>query len=164
MAIPTLFEDPTVVNDDVARATAGENFVYFHPSYGRWVVRYGQFKDAVTYAAGQVCTIANVSGSAFTNDISGGSSVGAIVAGVALGVMTQNYYGFVLVEGYYPTIKTSGADDIAIGENLFVHGSTDGTCDGGAANAWTTANFGVAVAADVDADNTVGGLIKTVLS
>jgi len=157
-----LHADPTTVNDSTAKAEPGSLWVYQHPTYGTWVLRYAQAKDAVTYAAGQSCTIANVYGTAVTNDRSGGSSIGAIFGGVALLAVTQNYYSFFLVDGYYPTLVTSGADDIAIGESLIVHASTDGACDGVAAGSTTTASFGVAVAADVDADNTVAGLVRCI--
>lgn len=121
---------------------------------------YVKFLDAVPYAAGQVVTRANAAGTSVTNDISGGSSLGSIVEGVVVGVPTQNQYGWVQRTGYYATVKTSGADDIAVGENLFVHGSTDGTCDGASASTWSSGNFGVAVAADVDADNTVAADLR----
>ena len=78
--------------------------------------------------------------------------------GICLAVQTQNSWGWVQRKGPYATIKTSGADDIAVGESLIVHASTDGTCDGVAAGSTTTASFGIAVAADVDADNTVAGI------
>ena len=156
MGFPILALDPTTVNDASPTHTTG--MVY--QGLDKKLYRYGQFKDAVTYAAGQVCTIAAVDQTAFTNDISGGSSIGSIVAGICLAVMTQNYYGFVLCSGYYATIKTSGADDIAVGEALFVHSSTDGTCDGASASTFSTGNFGVASVADIDADNTVAGIVR----
>ena len=122
--------------------------------------RYVQFKDAVTYAAGQCVTWADATSlTTVTNDISGGSSIGSIPAGVVLGVPTQNQYGWIQTRGFHATVKTSGADDIAVGENVFVHASTDGTVDGSAASAVTTTALGVAVAADVDADNTVAMII-----
>lgn len=148
--------DPATAIHTTPEAQLGA--LYSQP--GGKIYRYVKFVDAVTYAAGQVCTWADATGTSVTNDISGGSSIGSIVAGVCQAVMTQNSYGYVQVSGYYPTIKTSGADDIAIGENLFVHASTDGTCDGAAASTWSSGNFGVAVAADVDADNTVAGIIR----
>lgn len=119
--------------------------------------RYVEFKDSVTYAAGQCVTWADGTAlTSVTNDISGGSSIGAIPAGVVVGVPTTTLkYGWILTRGFYATVKTSGADDIAVGENVFVHASTDGTVDGSAASAVTTTALGIAVAADVDADNTV---------
>lgn len=154
--------DPTTANDATAQATVGALYKYMHPSYGEWVLRYTKFVDAVTYAAGQSCTEAAVNGASVTNDRSGGSSLGTYAkgGGLALLAMTQNYYGYALVEGYYPTIKTSGADDIAVGESLILHGSTDGTCDGVAAGSTTTASFGTASIVDVDADNTVAGYVN----
>lgn len=156
MSYPLLGIDPTLVNDVDPTHTPGR----IYSAHDGCLYRYGQFKDAVTYVAGHVCTIAAVDMTAFTNDISGGSSIGSIVAGVAVRVMTQNYYGFVKCAGYHATIVTSGADDIAIGESLIVHGSTDGACDGVAAGSTTTASFGVCVTADIDAANTVAGIIR----
>lgn len=119
-----------------------------------------KFLDAVTYAAGQVCTYAVSTGGSVTNDISGGSSIGSIVRGICLAAQTQNSWGWVQRKGRYATVKTSGADDIAIGESLIVHASTDGTCDGVAAGSTTTASFGIAATADVDADNTVAAILN----
>jgi hypothetical protein len=157
MAFPICHTDPASTNDATVTHTVGG--LYTNGEAGK-VFRYVQFKDAVTYAAGQVCTLANAAGTAVTNDISGGSSIGSVVGGICQGVMTADYYGFVQVAGYYATVKTSGADDIAIGEAVFVHGSTDGTCDGASASTFSTGNFGVAVAADSDANNTVAVQIR----
>jgi len=123
------------------------------------VYAFVKFLDAVTYAAGQVCTYAAADGTSVTNDISGGSSLGSIVRGICLAVQTQNSWGWVQRKGIYSTVKTSGADDIAVGESLIVHASTDGTCDGVAAGSTTTASFGIALVADVDADNTVAAVL-----
>lgn len=150
MALPSCGRNPTEVNDQYPTHTVGNLY-----TYGGKVWRYVRFRDAVTYVAGHVCTKALKDGTEVTNDISGGSSIGAIVGGICVRVMTQNYYGFVLVHGYYATVKTSGADDIAIGERVFVHGSTDGTCDGVVASTTSSGDFGIAVEADVNADNTV---------
>lgn len=119
-----------------------------------------KFLDAVTYAPGQVTTYGNAEGTSVTNDISGGSSIGSIFGGICLAIQTQNSWGWVQRKGYYATVKTSGADDIAIGENVFVHGSTDGTCDGTAATAVTTTAIGIAVAADDNTADTVAVILK----
>jgi hypothetical protein len=139
------------VNDSAARMAVG---TLVEDESGK-VYRYVQFKDAVTYAAGQPVVWAAATPTAVTNDISGGSNVGALVAGIALGVMTQNYYGFVLGKGYYSAVVTNGDDDIAAGDFLILGGS-DGTCNSGTVSA---ADFGYALAADVDASNTVAALI-----
>lgn len=153
-----LDQDPTLVNDASARSTLGA--LYQSNSNG-YVYRYVQFLDAVTYAAGQVVEWAIATAlTKVTNDRAGGSSIGNIPAGIAMRVMTQNYFGFILVQGFYATIKTSGADDIAVGESLISHATTDGTCDGVAAGSTTTASLGIAMAADIDADNTVAGWVR----
>lgn len=153
-----LTADPTGVNDSAAKAEVGAMYQYKHPTYGWWVLRYCQFKDAVTYAAGQVLTIASADGSAVTNDVAGGSSLGSIPGGVALTAVTQNYYGYALVDGYYPTIKTNGDDDITAA-NVLLIGAADGVCDS-AASTWTAGSFGISTAADVDANNTVAGIVR----
>jgi hypothetical protein len=157
MSLPSCHVDPTLCNDERAWATPGKLYVWKGDLYV-----YAQAKDAVAYADGQSTTLAAADWTAVTNDRSGGSSIGAIPGGIARCVLTQNYYGYFLVRGYHATIKTSGADDIAIGESLIVHASTDGTCDGVAAGSTTTGSFGVATVADVDADNTVAGFVRIV--
>ncbi len=157
MSIPLLWDDPTNINDVAPIGTVGG---LYRDESGSKTYRYVQFKDAVTYAAGQVVLWANALGTAVTNDCAGGSSIGIIPAGICVRVMTTAYYGMILVRGIYATIKTSGADDIAIGESLIAHATTDGTCDGVAAGSTTTASFGVALTADIDADNTVAGTVN----
>jgi hypothetical protein len=151
-----LTADPASYNTVAADSTLVVGGLYRYATNG-WIYRYVQFKDAVTYAAGQSVEWANTTGTAVTNDRSGGSSVGRAAAGVALAVMTADYYGFVLVNGFYATLKTSGADDIAAQETLITHATTDGTCDG--VTSWTLGCFGVALAADDDTANTVAGYV-----
>lgn len=127
-----------------------------------YIYKYVQFKDAVTYAAGQSLTWADVACTTVTNDRAGGSSLGAIPAGICLRVMTQNYYGFILVRGKYAGLVTSGADDIAVGESLIVHATTDGACDGVAAGSTTTASFGVCLEDDDNTANTTKGTVTLV--
>jgi len=154
-------EDPTTVNDAAPRYTLGDVFqktilVSGVPYINKY--RYVQFKDAVTYAAGQSCTWANATATAVTNDRSGGSSIGNQCAGVALLAVTQNYYGFVQTAGYHSALVTNGDDDIAAGVPLVVATGTDGACDS-AADPNPSLYFADALAADVDAANTVAGLI-----
>lgn len=149
---------PSAINHATAQAKAGDLFIYNDSTTGPRILRYTQFKDAVTYADGQVLTLAATDKSAVTNDVSGGSSLGALPGGIALGAVTQNYYGAALVWGYHATIKTNGDDDIAAGNNLIV-GAADGVCDSGTG---TVGLFGQATAADVDANNTVAGFVNCV--
>lgn len=120
--------------------------------------RYTQFKDAVTYVAGHVVCWKTAACVSVTNDIS--LAVGVCPAGVCVGVPAENGYGWVQTYGPHATIKTSGADDIVIGESLIVHATTDGCCDGVAAGSTTTASFGTCLTDDINADNTVAGFIR----
>ena len=154
MGYPIYDSDPTSVNDPTMRLGAGDLFRFNHATYGRWILKYVQAKDAVTYAAGQVLTKANVKWTAVTNDIAGGSSIGKTFGGIALAAYTTGNWVFVLVDGYYPTVLTNGDDDIADGVQL-ISGTADGVCDSGTA----THSFGHAIGADVDANNTVAAQI-----
>ncbi len=91
-----------------------------------------------------------------TADIS--DSVANLVVGVAVATVANGSYGWFQTKGYHAVIKTSGADDIAVGESLIAVG--DGTVDGIAnGTASTYRPVGQCVTADIDADNTVAGWI-----
>lgn len=78
--------------------------------------------------------------------------------GVGIGTITAGNYGWLQVRGYHSAVKTNGDDDIAIGQALIVdaEGGTDGTCDSVAVGTAPTHKvIGWALAADVDASNTV---------
>ena len=69
--------DPTVVNSSTAAAVgdiAGDCSWYKHATYGWWVVRFVQFLNAVTYAAGQVVSFCDAARTTVTNDIAGGAT------------------------------------------------------------------------------------------
>lgn len=124
---------------------------------GKKRYRYVKFLDAVTYAPGQVVTPANAAGTSVTNDVSGGSSVGALTfAGVVIGTPTQNSWGWVQTRGYHAAVKTNGDDDIAQNDTVIMV-ATDGVVDSvaGGTRTGTLSIVGIAAAADVDADNTV---------
>ena len=164
MSTNIIIDDPTTVNDQGPQYTVGGYAWYRHTTYGWWKLRYCQLLNPVTTAAGQVNYPVALDGSTLTNDITGGTSVpwAVIFGGLSLKALTASYFGWFLVLGRYPTIATSGADDIAAGESLICHGSTDGTADGVAASATTVASFGIANTADIDAANTVDGNIGPV--
>ena len=121
--------------------------------------RYCKFVDAVTYAAGHSVEWANVACTSVTNDRSGGSSLGRMAAGVCVGVPAENGFGWVQTWGPFPLAVTSGADDIAAGENVFVHATTDGAVDGSVATAATVDAIGYALDDDAAA-NTVTLFIR----
>jgi hypothetical protein len=78
------------------------------------------------------------------------------LAGVGIGVITAAYYGWIQVGGYHPVVKTNGDDDIAAGDWI-IYGAADGVVNSVASSADVAFMrfFGVAVADDVNADNTV---------
>ena len=90
--------------------------------------RYVKFLDAVTYAAGHVCTHGTttlINQHTVTNDRAGGSSLGAAVAGVLEGgvnVPVQNDFGWIQIAGECAPLGTYSADD-----TLIAHSSVDGT-------------------------------------
>lgn len=136
--------------------------------YGGKLYRFILLKDAVAAAAGSVVFVAKSDFTWGTCDYTGGSTgpiTGVPAIGIAVGTITGGNYGLVLVQGYYGAIKTNGDDDIAAGD-LLITGAADGVCDS-LANAAAALNkdvflklIGYASAADVDADNTVAGLVK----
>lgn len=113
--------------------------------------------DAVTYVVGQCLTWANTACTSVTNDISGGSSIGALAAGVAMGAPAQN--GYLWVQTWGPNVVlTNGDDDIAAATSLFPSG--DGTVNSASAATFVTGRLGYALAVDTDAANTVAVFIE----
>lgn len=81
--------------------------------------------------------------------------------GVGIGAITASYYGWIQVAGYHPAVLTNGDDDIADGDNIILDATSDGVVDSVAAGtAPTDSLLGIAVAADVDADDTVAVMLK----
>lgn len=141
---------PASANDATAKYKVGG--FYFAPDGN--VYCYVKHTDSVTYAAGQpVLWATSTTGrDTVTNDVSGGSSAGK-VAGVCLSAVTKDYYGFILVRGYYDAVLTNGDDDIAAGDAV-IAGGADGVCDSAASP--TVENYlGNAAADDVNAADTV---------
>lgn len=140
-----LYESPATVNDATPRFRLGQLADYVDATYGPQVLKYVQFKDAVTYAAGHVCTyVSGGAGLTVTNDRSGGSTTGQGVAGISLGTHTQNYYGWVVVEGVCSVKTDTGVafDDFLVAHT--VDGEADTMADGEEEQV-----FGYALAADV---------------
>ena len=156
----------TATNDEFAQATLGE-LVY--DSKNRKGYMYVQFDNG----AGNVASAANAlaywkTAASFiaTSDLTDApSATGAndanFVAGVFTGVVTDQYYTFIQVDGRVSALKTDAGDDIVFGDLLIADPTTDGTVDSVAAGtASTHLIVGVANAADVDADDTVDCLLK----
>ena len=80
-------------------------------------------------------------------------------AGVVTGTLTNSYYGWIQVGGYHSAVKTNGDDDIADGASI-VLGRAKRVVDSVAAGTASSVKLlGIAVAADVDADDTVATLL-----
>lgn len=73
--------------------------------------------DVVEYSTAQ-------NGYEVTKDRAGGTSVGRVAAGVALGGITDGRYGFIQVAGLNNYVRSGGS--VAAGSALIPHASTDG--------------------------------------
>lgn len=117
--------------------------------------------------ASNVVTNKPANGLDTTNCIAAGVFTGAIAESSGTTASTQKYV-WVLIHGV-TTIKTNGDDDIAAGDELIPDASNGGCCDSFAPTSTNpTANdlakmlhsvFATALAADVDASNTVSALV-----
>jgi hypothetical protein len=151
--------DPASVNDASPKATLGGLYV-FESNYASnttptGLYRYVQIKDIAVAdgdvlcpdaATGVVCTKASKDRSA---DI-----ISTLSVGIAVGTITADYYGYVLVRGRHSNILTDGG--VAAGDALYPHATTDGAADTRAETV-ASGTFGTALAADssagrVDAD------------
>lgn len=126
MSIRTIPEDPAAVDDLHPRYVVGALYRWKSPSYGWCYYRYVQFLDAVTYAAGDCCEWAAANGTGVSNDRADGSSLGRFPAGVALGAMTANYYGFIQVGGIGSVILRSDGG-VAAADYIVSHTADDET-------------------------------------
>lgn len=113
------------------------------------VYKYVRAEDA-NLAVGDVVEYSDTTGYEVTKDRAGGSSIGRVVAGVALGTITDAYYGWIQVAGLNTYTKTDGS--VAVGEALVPHATADGqadTVDNGSTTVNTEAQvFGYALVAD----------------
>lgn len=62
-----------------------------------------------------------------TDDIAEGAI--NLPAGVAIGTLTNQYYGWVQIGGYHSEVDTDGGTDLNDGDTLILHASTVGVCD-----------------------------------
>lgn len=133
-------------NDSTAKVEPGS--IYTDGATGK-VYRYVLVEDAAV-AAGDVVEYSDTSGYEVTKDRSGGASIGRVVAGVAIGTITDAYYGWIQVNGVCTGVKTDGG--VATGDALVPHATIDGKADTAtsASTVVITAAqvFGYALAAD----------------
>jgi hypothetical protein len=90
------------------------------------VYKYILVEDAAL-AVGDVVEYSDTSGYEVTKDRAGGASLGRIPAGVALGTITDAYYGWIQVAGLNTYCKSDGS--VAVGDALVPHATADGQAD-----------------------------------
>lgn len=122
MSHTLMYENPDLVNDSTARYPLGTLRDYIDPTYGPQKLMYVQFVDAVTYVAYAPLGWSATQGDAecaVTGDV---SEDNGCAAGVARNlVMTQNYYGWMTVQGVTP-LKMNTDDDAADGDVAVISG------------------------------------------
>ena len=100
----------------------------------------------------------DVLGQVATDDVSTTSA--NLPAGVGIGTLTHNYYGWIQIGGYHSSVKTSGEDNFADGSFAVLSSLTDSSVSHVAAGTAASVKImGIAVTADTDADNKVSLLL-----
>jgi predicted RecA/RadA family phage recombinase len=123
------------------------------------VYKYVQAASDTTVANGTCLGYTDVKGTTASSDIDDFVE-SANVLGVGIGAITASYYGWVQVKGYHSAVKTNADDDITAG-SWIIYGASDGVCDSSAAGAEPEyVPFGVAVADDVNASDTVAVMLN----
>ena len=134
-------------NDESAQREVGT--LYFDPATGKGY-RYVQVED-LAVAAGDVVEYSDTSGSEVTQDRAGGSSVGRVVAGVAVGTITDAYYGWIQVSGRHSAIKTDGG--VSAADVLIPHATQNGHADTAVATSTGVNTEGQAFGFALEADD-----------
>jgi len=119
--------------------------------------KYVQAAADTTVANGTALCYTDTLGQVASSDISDGNVNQPL--GVGIGAITASSYGWVQIGGYHSAVLTNGDDDIADGDSIIL--GADGVVDSVASGTAPTSKIvGVAVAADVDANNTVATMIS----
>jgi len=139
--IKQIFSSSLTANDSSAQEELG---VLRFEADGK-VYRYVRAEDQAI-AIGEVVYPASATAGEWevSTDYTGGSSVAAKVVGVALGTITDAYYGWVQVSGFSDMVRTNA--NVSAGDALIGH-SVDGEADTMAAGEEHLV-FGFALAAD----------------
>ena len=139
-------------NDATAQEAVGSIRVELDSTYGARAYRYVQAAADTTVANGTALAYSDAYKFVATSDISDADVNQPL--GVGVGAITAEYYGWVQVLGYHSAVKTNGDDDIADGASIIL--GADGVFDSvPSGTASSSKRLGVAVAADIDAANTV---------
>lgn len=144
-------------NSDTAKEQVGITRWEIHPTYGLRGYRYVQAAADTTVANGTCLAFSDKYKLVATSDVSDADQNQP--AGVGIGAITAEYYGWIQFYGYHARVITNGDDDISDGDTLILS-TTDGTCDSvPSGTASTFKPLGVAVSDDVDGFDIVCGFL-----
>ena len=143
------------VNESSASRTVGDVYTHTDGSTYRYVR--ATSSPGTTIAAGQVGTW--VTASTFVVDNNAANANCNQFAGIFLGALTGDYYGWIKTGGRYSAVVTDAGDDITEGDLLTVSDAVDGACDRLSTLTGSYGAWGVALAADSDEDDTVDAWI-----
>lgn len=121
--------------------------------------KYVLIEDAAV-ANGDVVEFSDTSGYEVTKDRAGGSSIGRVVAGVAVATVSDGNYGFIQVSGKHSSVKTDGG--VAAGDVLIPHATYDGKADTAADSSTGTGTDGQRFAFALAADDTSASTARVV--
>jgi len=154
-----IVQAPLTSNDSAAKVIPGS--IYWDKDFKK-AYKYILVEDQAL-AVGDVVEFSDTSGYEVTSDRSGGASIGRVVAGVAIGTLTDAYYGWIQVYGKHTAVKTDGG--VATGDPLIPHATVDGRADTAtsASTVVITAGqvFGYALAAD-GGTTTIGTVVADI--
>jgi hypothetical protein len=125
--------------------------------------RYVLIED-MSVTVGDVLEYSDTSGYEVTKDRSGGASIGRVVAGVAIGSITDAQYGWIQVSGRNASVKTDGA--VTAGQGLVPHASVDGRADSEANGSTVAVTSGqvFGYALETDDGTTTAGTCAAILN
>lgn len=135
-------------NDATAQFSLGT--IFRDDANGGKTYRYVQVEDAAI-ADGDVVEYSDTTGNEVTKDRSGGASIGRVVAGVAVGTISDGYYGWIQVGGRHDAVKTDGG--VTAGQGLVPHATVDGQADSEAAGSTVTVTSGQVFGHALEADD-----------
>ncbi len=153
---------PITSDHDVAKLEAGT--IWQDGATGK-AYRYVLIEDA-DVANADVVEYSDTSGYEVTKDRSGGSSIGRVVAGVAVGDISDGNYGFIQISGRHTGVKVAAGISIAAGGVLVPDATNDGcavTADADSTVVNTEGQrFGFALSADTATTSGAGVVIADI--
>jgi len=120
--------------------------------------------EDMALAVGDVVEYSDTTGYEVTKDRAGGSSIGRVVAGVALGTVADASYCWIQMRGRNANVKTDGA--VTAGQGLVPHATVDGRADSEANGSTVTVTSGQVFghALETDDGTTTAGTCAAVLN